>query len=108
MGEKDDYDSENSWIAEGLPSSSHRLFSLSVGKGHELGEGVANGLLRVSALYVKKNQTTAQRRNSSSHLRSRPTCPGLPRGRTDMMARAIGITRDSRVEDLPDRIHTVW
>jgi len=54
MGEKDDYDSENSWIAEGLPSSSHRLFSLSVGKGHELGEGVANGLLRVSALYVKK------------------------------------------------------
>jgi len=24
MGEKDDYDSENSWISDGLPSSSRR------------------------------------------------------------------------------------
>ena len=37
--------------------------------------------------------------------RGRPLPPQLPRGETDMRARTIGITR---VEDLPDRDHTVW
>jgi len=36
IGEKDDYDSENSWISDGLPSSSRRRRRLVVKKTSEL------------------------------------------------------------------------
>jgi len=35
IGEKDDYDSENSWISDGLPSSSRRRRRLVVKKTSE-------------------------------------------------------------------------
>jgi len=53
---------------------------------------------------VQKNQTTAAASKQRTPAKP-PAVPGLPRGRTDMLARTMGITR---VEDLPDRDHTVW
>jgi len=50
------------------------------------------------------NQTTAAASKQRTPAKP-PAVPGLPRGRTDMLARTMGITR---VEDLPDRDHTVW
>ena len=56
MGEKDDYDSENSWISNGLPSSSRR-------RRRGGGDGEICQMLQKTLLkFVKKNFADASRR----------------------------------------------